>query len=86
MIANEAPLKKNRVNLSGRRFMLRDGLRLNIMEPVLLRPVEDCDCDMVLFRGREVGAVEAFPLFSSFMTVTAPYCCSIHPGDVNAGT
>mgnify|MGYP007022945065 CR=1 FL=1 len=37
-MAKEAPLKKNRVNLSGNRFMLR---LLNIIEPALLIPFED---------------------------------------------
>ena len=61
-MANEAPLKKNRVNLSGNRFMLR---LLNITELALLIPFEDWDCDIVRLRGR--GAVEPFPLVSSFM-------------------
>ena len=51
--------------------MLRLGPAiLNIIELALLRPIEDCDCDIVLLRGREAGAMEAFPLVSSFIIVT----------------
>ena len=50
---------------------MRLGLAiLNIIELALLRPIEDCDCDIVLLRGREAGAVEAFPFVSSFMLAT----------------
>ena len=51
--------------------MLRLGPAiLNIIELALLRPIEDCDCDIVLLRGREAGAVEAFTFDSSFMFAT----------------
>lgn len=70
MIANEAPLKKKSVILSGSRFMLRCGLeklRLNML-PVLLRTVELMDWDMVRLRGREAGVGVPLPLASvSFM-------------------
>ena len=62
-MAKEAPLKKNSVNLSGRRFLLRLGsIR---MEPALL--LDDVmDCDMVLLRGLGVlSGSRAFPLITS---------------------
>ena len=63
MMANDAPLKKKRVNLSGRRFLLRLGSIK--MEPALL--LDDVmDCDMVLLRGFGVLS-ESFPLSSSFI-------------------
>ena len=50
---------------------------LNIMELALLRPIEDCpDCDIVLLRGLETGAVEDFTFVSSFMLDTL---CSVFP-------
>ena len=66
MMAKEAPLKKNRVNLSGNMFMLI----MFIMEPVLDDNPNLPD-DIVLFR--DLGVSSPFPLASSFMTMTTCY-------------
>ena len=62
-MANEAPLKKKRVNFSGRRFLFRLGSIK--MEPALLRD-DVMDCDMVRLRGFGVLS-ESLPLSSSFI-------------------
>ena len=63
MMAKDAPLKKKRVNFSGRRFLLRLGsIR---MDPALLRD-DVMDCDIVLLRGFGVLS-QSLPFISSFM-------------------
>ena len=65
MMANDAPLKKKRVNFSGSKFLFRLGSIK--MDPALL--LDDVmDCDIVLLRGFGVFSLsESFPLSSSFI-------------------
>ena len=67
IIAKEAPLKKKRVNLRGRSFMLSVGpWKLNLLEPCLW---EDMEWDMVLRRDGlgESGTTWPLAAWSSFI-------------------